>query len=350
MTPILYLIDTFDATTEKIIKYKWNGSQSFGNICEIRENQSDTIVYKETQTTMQLTHTIPANILTNGTLYNVRIASIDVDGNVSDFSNPTLVFCFSTPTFDFTNVTENQIIKNSSYQIYLEYSQPERETLNTFEVTLYDLSKSVISSSGVQYYSSGELSYILNDLEDNQSYYIRATGYTTTGMELETDYIYFSVNYEQPSVYSILTLENVSNEGYIKLQSNIKIVECYTDKEPVYIDGEYIDLTDNVLGINEGFSLDNDFIINFSGYNFSEGLIMQLFDGTNTINMYYLKGTYDVNNNVEKVFIELSVPVGFTTYCCFSNYINVPNNTDELSVWVKKKNGLFSVTLTEAGD
>lgn len=350
MTPILYLIDTFDATKEKQIKFKWDGNQSFGNICEIRENQNNTIVYQETQSTMQLIHTIPTNTLTNGILYNVRIASIDVDGNVSDYSNPVLFYCYSTPNFTFTNVTENQIIKNSSYQVYLNYSHPEGETLNAFEIILYDLSKTVINSSGTLYYGMNELSYLLNDLEDNQSYYIRAIGNTTNGMEIETDYIYFSVNYVQPSAYSILTLENISQEGYIKLQSNIKVVECYTEKESCFVEGEYVDLTDNTLTINDGFSFNDNFIINFSGYNFLEGLIMQLFDEKNTINLYYRKGIYDVNDNVEKVFIELSIPVGFTCYCCFSNYINVPTDTDELSVWIRKKNGLFSVSISKVGD
>ena len=350
MKPILYLIDTFDSIKEKQIRFKWAGSQSFGNVCEIRENYNDTIVYQSTQSTMQLTHTIPAGTLTNGTLYNVRIASIDVDGNISDYSNPALFYCYSTPVFNFTNVTENQVIKNSSYQTYLEYSQPEGEMLNAFEIILYDLSKSMINSSGLIYYGTNELSYILNDLEDNQSYYIRATGITTTGMEIETDYIYFSVNYEQPSVYSILSLENVSREGYIKLQSNIKIVECHTEKDPVYINGEYIDLRDDVLTIDEGFSFDDDFVINFSGYNFSEGLLMQLFDGNNTISLYYRTGTYDINDNIKKAFVELITPVGFTYYYCFSNYLDVPTEIDELSVWLKKENGLFSVNLSKVGD
>ena len=350
MIPILYIVNSFDATHDFIFKFKWNGSQSFGNILAIRNNETNNIIYQKAQTTMQLQHVLEGNTLTNGILYNVRVASIDVNGNVSDYSNPVLFYCYSTPTFIFKNIDDNQIIQNSSYQSYLEYFQPEGETLNTFEITLYDLSKSKIYSSGILYSSANELSYLLSDLEDNQSYYIRATGITTTGMEIETKYIYFSVNYEQPSAYSILTLENVKNEGHIKLQSNIKIVECYTEKTPEYIHGEYIDLTDNILGINDGFSLDNNFIINFSGYNFSEGLIMQLFDGRNTINLYYRKGSYDINKNIEKVFIELLVPVGFTTYCCYSNFLDVPTDTDELSVWLKKKSGLFSITLSKVGD
>lgn len=350
MTPILYLVESFDSTTETQIRFKWNGSQSFGNICEIRENKNNNIVYHETQSTMQLKHIVPANILTNGTVYNVRIASIDAEGNVSDYSNPVLFYCYSTPKFNFTNIIENQIVKNSSYQVNLEYNQSEGEMLNTFEITLYDLSKSVIDTSGLIYYGSNSLSYMLNNLEDNQSYYVRAVGITTTGMNIATEYIYFSVNYEQPAAYSILTLENISEQGYIKLQSNIRIVECYTENTPLFIDGEYIDLTNDVLSVNDGFSFNNDFVINFSGYNLTEGLIMQLFDGKNIINLYYRKGIYDVNNNIEKVFIELSVPISFTRYVCFSNYLDVPIRTDQLSIWLKKKNGLYNINISKEGD
>jgi hypothetical protein len=345
MIPVLYLLDAFDSKNQQQIRFKWNGAQSFGNSCIIRENVSNNIVYQATQTTMQLAHTIPANTLTNGKLYNARIASIDVNGNISDYSNPILFYCYTTPTFELSNITYNQVIKNSSYQLQLNYSQPENEYLKTFEIGLYDLSRSIIKSSGMLYFGMNDLFYELHDLEDNQSYYVKATGITTNGMYIETDYIYFSVNYEQPAAFSILTLENVSNSGYIKLQSNIKTIKCYTGKEPIFLYDEYIDLRDDVLGINDGFSFDNDFVINCSGYGFSEGLIMQLFDGTNIINVYYRKGTYDVNNGLEKVFIELNVPVSFTKYCCFSNYIDVPSDTDELSIWIKRENGLFSISI-----
>lgn len=351
MLPILYNISTFDAGNDKSIEFKWEGNQAFKNRCRIRDNVTNSIVYEVEQTTMQLRHIIPANTLTNGKLYNIQIATVDSAGTVSDYSNSVLFYCFTTPTFNFTNVVNNQVIQNSSYQVSLEYSQPEGETLRSFEIILYDMSKSIINTSGILYTGMNDLTYTLTDLDDNSSCYIRAIGITTNGMEIETEYIYFSVNYEQPSVYSILTLENLNTEGYIKLQSNINVIECYTDKPPIFVDGEYIDLTDNTIGINEGFSFENDFIINFSGYNFSKGLIMQLFNGITTINTYYRTGVYDVNNHVEKAYLELYVPIGFTKYCCYSNYIDVPTEKEQLSVWITKHNGLFEISVSkEVGD
>lgn len=67
------------------------------------------------------------------------------------------------------------------------------------------------------------------------------------------------------------------------------------------------------------------------------------------INLYLRKGIYDINNNVEKTFIELCIPIGFTSYVCYSNYIDNPSNTDMLDIWIKKKNGLFSVYITNKG-
>jgi len=251
--------------------------------------------------------------------------------------------------FKFDNIVENQIVKNSTYQVTMTYSQLENEPLQSYEISLYNLSKVKIQTSGIRY-SIDTLKYSLSNLEDNQFYYIRATGQTLNGMNIETDYIFFSVNYEQPAVYSVLSLENVSKNGYIKLQSNIRAVECYTTSDPIYIDNEYIDLRNDALTIDKDFSFEDNFIINLSGYNLSDGLIMQLSDGVNNINLYMRKGIYNINNNIEKTYIELNIPVGFTTYQCFSNYIDNPTETELLSFWLIRKNGLYQINLENKGE
>ena len=106
----LYNINAFDKTKEQIFSFVWNGNQSFGNILMICENQSNKVIYQEKQNTMQLKHTLPANTLNNGVLYNARIAVVDIDNNISEYSDPILFYCFTTPTFIFDNIEENQII------------------------------------------------------------------------------------------------------------------------------------------------------------------------------------------------------------------------------------------------
>lgn len=346
--PILYNILAFDSRKEYTFTFLWQGNQSFGNIVQIRNNTNNELVYQTSETTMQLKHTVPANTLVNGVLYNIRVAVVDINNNMSEYSDPVLFYCFTTPTFTFDNLTSNQIVGNSSYQVTMSYSQQQGEPLQSWEISLYDTSQSKIQGSGVKY--TNDVKYTLTNLEDNQTYYIKATCMTLNGMEVESEYIPFSVNYKQPAIYSLLTLENVQNQGYIKLQSNIRAVEAHSKKDVVYIDNEYVNLKDNTVFIDDDFSLDDDFIINLLGYNLTPNtLIMQLSDGTNTINLYLRKGTYDINNNVEKTFIELSIPVGFTYYVCFSNYIDNPSETDMVDIWIKKNKGLYAVYIANKG-
>lgn len=349
MKPILFNMTAFDSSKEMVFSFIWEGNQSFGNkliVCE--NNTANTIIYQEPQSTMQLKHALPANTLKNGHYYNARVVTIDIDGKESEPSDPILFYCFTTPTFEFNNMSENIIIKNASYQVDMSYNQIENEPLQSWEISLYDLSQSKIQGSGVCY--SSEIVYTLTNLEDSQTYYIRATCMTIHDMEVSTDFIPFKVEYKRPSVYSLLTLENISDSGYIKLQSNIRAVEAHSKKDIEYIDNEYVNLKNNTVYIDQDFSLNDDFVINLLGYDLTPNtLIMQLSDGNNMINMYFRKGTYDINNNIEKTFIELNIPIGFTSYVCYSNYIDNPSSIDMLDIWIKKKNGLFSVYITNKG-
>lgn len=332
MKPQLYLSNTFDATNEHEFRFVWEGNQSFGNTCVIRDNLTDQIVYQATQTTMQLRHVVPANSLINGKLYNVRVATIDINNNISEYSSPVLFYCFTYPTFKFTNISTNQIIRNATYQVTMSYSQIENEPLESYVIELYDESQNLLQSSGTKYDS--ELRYTFVSLEDNQTYYFKATGRTLNGLLIETDYILVSVNYEQPQVYSIITLENIKESGLIKIQSNIRIVECYTNKPPVFIDDEYIDLRNDILRIDNGFSLKEDYIIRCSGYDLKTGLIMTI----GKVEIYFRKsGT--------KSYIELYSPFYLSKYYCYSNYLENLSANEKAEFTIIKHNGLFNVSL-----
>lgn len=347
MKPQLFNINSFDSHKEMCFRFVWNGNQSFGNILYIYENGTN-LIYEKPETTMQLKHTLPANTLVNGKTYTAKVCVIDIDGNESELSDPILFCCFTTPTFTFDNISENNIIKNASYEVSMSYYQIENEPLQSWEISLYDMSQNKIQGSGVSY--SNEIKYTLTSLEDNQKYYIKATCMTLNGMEVSTDFILFKVEYKRPSVYSLLTLENVSNSGYIKLQSNIRAVEAYSKKAIEYINNECVNLKNNTVYIDKDFSLNDDFVINLLGYNLTpNALIMQLSDGNNTINLYLRKGTYDINNNIEKTFIELNIPIFSTYYICYSNYIDNPSSTDMIDIWLKKKDGLYSVYINNKG-
>ena len=332
MKPQIYLVNTFDARTEQEIRFVWEGNQSFANICIIRDNVTDAIVYQATQTTMQLRHVVPPGSLTNGKLYNVRVATIDINNNISEYSSPVLFYCFTYPNFVFSNISTNYIIRNATYQVNMSYSQIENEPLESYVIELYDESRNLLQSSGTKY--DDELRYTFVSLEDNQTYYIKATGRTLNGLYIETDYILVSVNYEQPQVYSIITLENIKESGLIKIQSNIRIVECYTTNPPIFIDGEYIDLRNDTLRIDNGFELESDYIIRCAGYDLQTGLVMTI----GSVEIYFRKsGT--------KSYVELYSPFYQLKYYCYSNYLENLAANEKVEFTIIKRNGLFNVSL-----
>ena len=109
MKPILFNTLSFDSLREKTFYFVWNGNQAFGNILQIRNNDTNNLIYQSVETTMQLKHTLSANTLSNGVLYNARIAVMDIDNNISEYSDPILFYCFTTPTFTFDNISEDSI-------------------------------------------------------------------------------------------------------------------------------------------------------------------------------------------------------------------------------------------------
>ena len=332
MKPILYLSNTFDAHQTHEFRFIWEGNQSFSNILVIRDNITDAIIYQEPQNTMQLKHVLPANRLVNGKLYNARVATTDINNNLSEYSSPILFYCFTYPDFKFTNISTNFIIRNATYQINMSYSQIENEPLESYVIELFDESKNLLQSSSTKY--DGELKHTFPSLEDNQTYYFKATGRTLNGLDIETDYILVSVEYEHPQVYSILTLENIKEDGLIKIQSNIRIVECYTNKPPVFIDNEYIDLRDDTLRIDNGFSLDKDYVIRCVGYDLKTGLIMKIGD----VEIHFRKIGV-------RSYIELYAPFYDSKYYCYSKYLENLSPTQKIEFTIVKYGGLFSVLL-----
>lgn len=348
MTPNIYNITAFDASFDKTIEFAYRGNQAFSNTLTIRNNYTNSIVYRQETSTMQLKHTIPSGTLQNGILYNATISVKDRENISSGESTPILFYCFTTPTFNFENIVDEQNIQNSSYQVSLMYRQIQNEELQFFQIGLYNDNKNQIWSSGVKY-DTTNMSIMLTDLEDNSSYYIRATGATINGMELDTGYLHIVIDYITPSVYAIITLENQKETGSVLVRSNIVSLEGRYEGEtdnPTYIENEFIDLINpnNKVIFDEGFTVPKNFTLNIKGYNFADfSTILQLSNGDKTINLYKKRGTYESENNVEKNYFELRVPGGLSYYIIHSNYIDVPDKSDILSVWIKRIDNIYSV-------
>ena len=330
----------FDATKEHVFNFMWSNTnnQAVANTLEIRNNETNVVVYSQTQNTLLLQHTLQPNTLTNGILYNAYLTVTDINGTVSGKSDAILFYCYTTPTL---TVDVDNVIQTSSCSIGVNYSQPENEELQVFKIELYNSSKELLYTSSLKYSITSTVQF--NGLVDNTTYYVKAIGQTINHMDVESDYIMFTVNYISPDFYAYITAENRYNYGDIQFTSNLVSIEGSTidGSEAVYINNEYID-TVNGSGIkfDENFNINNDFRLIMSGYNLIPGQPFLIL--SNLHSYIYLYSRLDETNNH---YIELNVIENNEKKIInFSNKLMV-SQQDLIHITLTHKNGYFNIEI-----
>lgn len=351
IAPNLFVTTAFDAKYEHIFNFSNEGNpQAVKNKLRIYNNETLKLVYDETVETMKLSHIISADKLKNGICYNAEIQIIDKDGNESPFSNKIIFYCYTTPTWNFTNLIQDQIITNSSFNAQIEYSQPEGEILNSYRFILYDGLSNIIFSTPNRYDTSN-LSYNISNLSDDKAYFLRATGETLNGMIIDTGRIGFTVSYVQPSVFALVHLDNVYDEGYIKITSNIITIEgSATPDPPKYIEDKKIDLTDEGAKVifDEGFTIDNNFTLKSYMENLSQNTtVIELSNYNNKIIIDYRFGSFNGEN--EKAYFELRSYSGLENYYLMSNTINKPSTSDRIFLFIRRINNVYEIKCENLG-
>lgn len=271
--PILNQVPAWDAT--KGYTFTFNvvgGTQVAGSVLTIRDNETNVIVYQHTESSYRFENTIPANILTNGINYNASLVTLDINLNQSVESNVIQFYCYSSPEISFINIPSGDVIPSSDFPFEATYSQDEGELLNTYRFTLYNASQVQISTSGTMYATNIQssyqgdtiltpLAYTFSGLSDNTTYYIKVDGLTVNGTQVTTGMVQFVVRYEVPSAFAQLTAINNCDKGYIRLESNVVLIDGTAFPEPIYIDNEKIDVTrdGSYVLFDKGYEISNDF-------------------------------------------------------------------------------------------
>ena len=352
--PILYSISAFDATNSQVFTFNVSGGdQVVKNRLVISKQSDNTIVYDNVQTTFAFRHVLPENTLINGEYYSAYITTYN---SANEQSLPSLgiqFYCFSTPSFIFSNIPINRIINNASYNFIVTYNQNELEHLRSYTFNLYNSERVLLTSSGVQYISSTStlplnINYTFSGLNDEETYYIEVNGQTMHGMVIDTGFVLFSVQYEVPNVFSIISLNNNCEGGYITIKSNLVGIDGEANPyPPVYVDDNTaIDLTgvgDYVLW-NSGYEINGDFTASLWGRNFNDNNeIIILSDGIQTLKINYRK---DENG---RYYAELIVKEGFYTYYLYTNPIYVYSD-DTLQIWFRRINSLYEIGLYDLSE
>lgn len=341
-TPILYSQVAFDATNAQAFTFGViGGDQVTQNKLTITNQATNKVIYDQTQTSYSFVHTVPANTLTNGVYYSAYIITYNSNGDASPQSNSIQFYCYSTPSFVFTNLPSGNIIPNSSFNFEVTYNQNEGELLDTYSFTLYDARQIQIATSGVKYVGSSVapptvISYTFNGFGDKTNYYIKANGQTVQGTIIETPLISIDVVYTKPNIFSIIELNNNCNGGYISVKSNlIDIRSSSNPSPPVYVDnntavdarsqGRYVEWS-------SGFSLDDDFTVSLWGKNFNENsdIIKMAADNGNSVVVRYR------TNEDGTVYADATATNGTVVYYIYSDSIAAPINDQKVQFWLRR--------------
>lgn len=346
--PILYSISAFDASQTQMFTFNVvGGNQVVKNRLTVVRQSDNEIIYQEIQQGFSYNHLLPAETLTNGVYYSAYVETYDSLDEISSPSNSIQFYCYTTPEFLFQNFPVSGIIESASYNFEVYYNQIENEILNSYIFNLYNQQGVILATSGTLYNVDVTLpliiSYTFNGLKDMTNYYIQITGVTEQGTQISTTMELFYVQYSQPSVYSIIELNNNCQGGYITIKSNLTEIDGIANPDPpVYVDdNSAVDITGEGEYIlwNDGYSVSSDFTASLWGHDFNDNsTIITMENETDTLTINYKKDDNDL------YYLELLVKNNNIYYYILSNKI-VVSPQDEIQVWIKRIGNLYSIDL-----
>lgn len=265
--PTLNKIASFDATQTNEYTFSVVGGDLWqGVLITISNNTTpsaeDIQIFTSTFDTVGV---IFANTLENGIQYQAHIqttTSSTLEGmtssNTSRPSNDVSFYCYTQPTFDFTNLSPDGVITSSIYTFNVEYRQIEGEYLTSYRVILYDELDNILYQTkdmkAPEQTKSGNvitcfITHTISDLVDGQRRKIEVTGVTAGGTKITTSIIPFSVSYSGVDATTQIYAINNCQQGNITVGSAMDVIAGHAYKTPVIYnpttDSKEADLRDN---------------------------------------------------------------------------------------------------------
>lgn len=343
--PILTQFQAFDATNSIDLFFSFDGNQVYGNQIQIYKNSDSSLIYDNSVTSFLLKHTVPANTLQNGVDYYIRLRVWDSTTTYSQYSSSLVFKCLLSPVVSL-NITSNQIIQNSYYDVIFSYTQAQNEVLNEFKLILYDIDGNQLLDSDY-IYASKTMTYSLTGLLNSTKYQVEIQYVTVHQLTGSTGKVTFSVEYLQPSVYYTVGAENQCNTGLIRIYSNlISITGTSNPNPPTYINNEKVNLTENgsYVYFDKGFNISNNFSLQLLGSDFIVyDPICILSNSTNTITISYMKAIFDNSIGYQGYFL-LEVSNGITVYRVATTPFTLLTSGQECYVLVQRINNLYDIT------
>lgn len=377
-TPIVRDISPFDATIGTVVSFDYNSNVKYAINIKICTAEDGSIVYEEQSEYGYLKkYTIPENTLENGVRYSFEMQIVaEDDTERSLFSRPVIFLCTATPVFEFFGMPANNKIETSYVFAKINYVSENPngyiEPLNILTINLYKAGVNTLIKSSGKIYNTNTWEYEFSNLENGSQYRLEATGETVNGMTIKTE-TKFYCEFAAPTIISTLSAKNNWIDAAITVASNIIIIEPEYDGEIKYVDGTAIDLTDgNELTYNQGFYLGEDFTIQMIASSINVGKkLLQTNNGDMMLYLLEEKSYYNqkrawykekpwladgaeytteeawFNNNKPSCYLHLIAENYAYKYEIDSNKIDM-NNVDNVLIVLRRKNGLYSIEITES--
>ena len=335
ITPQMIQLVPFPATENYTFQFTVasGGSQVTQNNLEIQRTLDNVVVYNQTISSFQFNHLVPANTLVNATEYRVRVRTGDVSNNFSQFSDWTVFLCLANPVVTIDNIVAG-IVNNQVFNFEGTYSQADDELLQSYRYLLYDENSILLSTSPELFDSL--LQHEFGGLQNNVNYKVELKVITVNQMEATTGLVSFKAEYIQPTLSTIIDIQNKEENASVEINANI--IQIIGQGENFsYIDGEKVDVTgvDSKVWFNEGFSINNNFTLKIWLENITENLpFLTLYSGLGYLEFVYYGDRIHAFKHIYNG--------GFVSHFASSNEIEV-TTLDQVFIFVQQINDLIDI-------
>lgn len=293
------------------------------------------------------------NLKNQATNYYIKLR-VKTAGDISfgDWSSAVSFYCKEKPTLGFVGMTANEATPITMYAAVFElqytYNLEQAETLKNYKYYFYDSEKKLLESS-VEY--PGTITNTLSQygLKNDSTYYVRGTGTTKNGYELDSGYYEIHVKFSDISNSYALEAVNNAEKGCIEISSHFISIEGIPSGDYTFeTDESGMTSIDLSSGANVMYSLSND----KRPYDFVLKYVVKPVLHKTLSKIIFEDDAYgELTINVrdygdgEKLHATFSLHIGENfNYIIRSNYVDV-GNFEYLYICLSRKDGYFNLAI-----
>lgn len=255
LTPSLPERLIMDASQDSVVSFKTSGYMRHTG-CKVRIldiNTGESVYTNSDYSNSTNKFTIPASSVANGKEYILIVQLVKgEDKEVSNWSEDCLLCCYSAPVCTIDNIGSadgESIVQNQNYTFEGTYYQADGVKIQSYYYVLYDNNNKVLQVYDKYYLRNASSSEIcvqkIEGLEANKVYYIELICIDNYSKENVSERYRFTVRYDMPRFTQFVEISNEEETASVKMEASMIQILFDTDKDPVFINKQELDLRDN---------------------------------------------------------------------------------------------------------